>query len=192
MRLVRLALIFAVVADPAYAHVPIPGVGGFFGGLLHPYLVPAHVMSLLALGLLLARGGHYGVPLLIYAVALTAGLFALTFAVGETRAGDVLVGVAGFTGLLLAFNLRPPKLLLWILAAVVGVALALDSPPETTSIEEANLMLLGTGIGALSALGVVTGSALYFTPPWQRIGVRIAGSWIAACAILVLALTFAR
>ena len=30
------------------------------------------------------------------------------------------------------------------------------------------------------------------TRPWQRIGVRIVGSWIAASAILVLALRLAR
>ena len=74
----------------------------------------------------------------------------------------------------------------------IGAALALDSPPETTSIEEANLMLIGTGIGALSALGAAVGAALHLTRPWQHLGVRIIGSWIAASAILVLALTFTR
>ena len=36
------------------------------------------------------------------------------------------------------------------------------------------------------------GAALHLTRPWQHLGVRIIGSWIAASAILVLALTFTR
>jgi urease accessory protein len=191
--LLRLALIATVcAADPAYAHVPIEGAGGVYGGLLHPYLVPAHAMSLLALGLLIARDGRYGMPLLIYAAALIAGLSALTFAVGDIGAEKLLVGLAGLVGVLLALDWRPPRFVLWLLAAIGGAALALDSPPETPSIEEAHLMLIGTGIGALSALGAVVGGALHLTRPWQRLGVRIAGSWIAASAILVLALTFGR
>ena len=31
------------------AHAPFVGVEGFYGGLLHPLLVPAHAMALLAL-----------------------------------------------------------------------------------------------------------------------------------------------
>jgi urease accessory protein len=190
--LVGLALLAVVYADPALAHVPIEGAGGVYGGLLHPYLVPAHAMSLVALGLLIARADNHGMPLLVYALALIAGLVALTYAIGETRAGDLLVGIAGVAGALLALDWTPPRLLLWLLAAFGGGALALDSPPDTTSIEEANQMLIGTGIGALGALGAVVGGALHLTRSWQRLGVRIVGSWIAASAILVLALTFAR
>jgi HupE / UreJ protein len=192
MSLIRLALVFFALVDPAFAHVPIEGASGIYGGLLHPYLVPAHAISLVAIGLLLARDEDYAIPLLIYAAALIAGLFALTLAVGETRAGDVLVGVAGLAGALLALDWTPPRFLLWPLVAGAAAALALDSPPETASIEEANLMLIGTGAGALSALGAIIGGALQLKRPWQRLGVRILGSWIAASAILVLALTFAR
>jgi urease accessory protein len=191
--LLRVALVAAVcAADPAYAHVPIEGASGVYGGLLHPYLVPAHAMSIVAVGLLIARDGNHGLPLLIYAVALIAGLVALTFAVGDIGAENLLVGLSGLVGVLLALAWRPPRFVLWLLAAIGGATLALDSPPETPSIEEAHLMLIGTGIGALSALGAVIGGALRLTRPWQRLGVRIAGSWIAASAILVLALAFAR
>ena len=190
----RLLLILVAVssANAAFAHVPIVDVGGVSGGLLHPYLVPAHAMSLVALGLFIGRQRDQGIALLAFATALIAGLVALTFAVGETLAGEVLLGNAAIVGILLAGAWIPPKPLTWIVAAVTGIAIALDSPPETTSIEETDLMLLGTGLGALSALGAVVGGAGYLTRPWQRLGVRIVGSWIAASAILVLALTLAR
>ena len=43
-----------------------------------------------------------------------------------------------------------------------------------------------------STLALVAAIAMHATRPWQRIGVRIVGSWIAASAILVLALRLAR
>ena len=189
---VRAALILVALtaADVAVAHAPMGE--GVSGGLMHPYLVPAHAMSLVALGLFIGRQRDHGIPLLVFAAALIAGLVALTFAVGETPAAELLLGNPTLVGVLLAAAWTPPKPLGWIITAVTGAALAFDSPPETISVQEADLMLLGTGLGALSALGAVIGGAGYLTRPWQRLGVRIVGSWIAASAILVLALTLAR
>ena len=189
---VRAALILVALtaADVAVAHAPMGE--GVSGGLMHPYLVPAHAMSLVALGLFIGRQRDQGIPLLVFAAALIAGLVALTFAVGETPAAELLLGNTTLVGVLLAAAWTPPKPLGWIIAAVTGAALAFDSPPETISVQEADLMLLGTGLGALSLLGAVVGGAGYLTRPWQRLGVRIVGSWIAASAILVLALTLAR
>jgi hypothetical protein len=53
-------------------------------------------------------------------------------------------------------------------------------------------MLIGTGIGACLVLAVVVVGTTRLTRAWQRIGVRILGSWMAASAMLVLALRFAR
>jgi urease accessory protein len=185
-----LILVALTAADVAVAHAPMGE--GVSGGLLHPYLVPAHAMSLVALGLFIGRQQDHGIPLLAFAAALIAGLVALTFAIGEMPAAELLLGNTTLVGVLLAAAWTPPKPLVWIIAAVTGATIALDSPPETISVQEADLMLLGTGLGALSALGAVVGGAGYLTRPWQRLGVRIVGSWIAASAILVLALTLAR
>ena len=42
-------------AQPALAHPPPLGIGGFPGGLLHPLFVPAHALAVLALGLLIGQ-----------------------------------------------------------------------------------------------------------------------------------------
>ena len=185
-----LIFVFLATADAAFAHAPMGE--GVSGGLLHPYLVPAHAMSLVALGLFIGSRREQGIPLLAFAAALIAGLVALTFAIAETPAAEILLGNTGLVGVLLAAGWNPPKPLGWMIAAVTGGMIALDSPPETISVQEADLMLLGTGLGALSALGAVIGGAGYLTRPWQRLGVRVVGSWIAASAILVLALTLVR
>ena len=184
------AVIAITAADVAVAHAPMGE--GVSGGLLHPYLVPAHAMSLVALGLFIGSRRDQGIPLLAFAAALIAGLVALTFAIAETPAAEILLGNTGLVGVLLAADWTPPKPLGWMIAAVTGGMIALDSPPETISVQEADLMLLGIGLGALSALGAVIGGAGYLTRPWQRLGVRVVGSWIAASAILVLALTLVR
>jgi hypothetical protein len=57
-------------------------------------------------------------------------------------------------------------------------------------------MLIGTGLGASLTLLVISAGTSYLIGVrewiWARIGGRILGSWIAASAILVLALRFAR
>jgi hypothetical protein len=126
-----------------------------------------------------------------FVVALIAGLAAIVLAVGPTSALDVLLAATALTGLLVALA-RPMSAVVYALAALVGIALGLDSPPEVIAISAATIMLIGTGIGACLALALVVAGASYLTAWWQRIGMRILGSWIAASAILVLALRFAR
>jgi urease accessory protein len=77
--------------------------------------------------------------------------------------------------------------LAWLLAAIAGAALALDSPPQTVTITEAYATLGGTALGACAMLVVVAAIAAHANADWQRLGLRIVGSWIAASAILVLA-----
>jgi urease accessory protein len=186
-----LVLLLLLVAQPASAHLPMGNVGGFSGGLLHPILVVPHAMGLVALGLLIGRGRDPMLAGAIFVLALIGGLVAIAMAVGETRAGDVLVVDAAFVGLLVASGWVPPRVVTWCLAAIAGGAIALDSPPDATTIAEGNLMLLGTALGASIALAAVIELARRLKRDWQRIGMRIAGSWIAASAILVLAVRFA-
>ena len=79
-----------------------------------------------------------------------------------------------------------------LLAFTAGAALALNSPPQAISIPSAIVMQFGTGLAALATLALVSFIANKANRPWQRIGIRIIGSWIAASAILVLALHLTR
>jgi hydrogenase/urease accessory protein HupE len=169
-------------------------MSSLLGGLLHPLAVPAHALALVALGLLI---GQQRVPIRIIAVAafvvaLIAGLGAIVLAVGPTSALDMLLAATALTGLLVALAPRVPALVCAPLAAIIGVALGLDSPPEVIAISAATIMLIGTGIGGCLALALVVAGASYLTAWWHRIGMRILGSWIVASAVLVLALRFAR
>jgi hypothetical protein len=167
-------------------------LSAFAGGLFQPLLVPAHASVLLALGLLLGQQGRALVPLIAFATALAAGLAAIALAVGQTPAGNVVLLAAALTGILVALARPLPLALYTALAAVTGAALGLDSPPQAISLAEATVTLIGLGIGACCMLAIVVIAARSLRRDWQRIGMRIVGSWIAASAILVLALRYAR
>ena len=149
------------------------GVTTFTGGIIGP-------------GALTLAGG--GTVLLPTANALSGGL---TLAVGETAAGTVLLASIAISGALVAAAFRLPILVLGLLAFVMGGAIGLDSPPEVVSFQEAIIMLIGTGLGASIGLGLVVEGAARMARDWQRIGVRVLGSWTAASALLAIAVRVA-
>jgi len=157
-------------------------------GLLHPLLAPAHVVALAGLAVAAGRAGLRLATVAAFAPGLIAGLGALAWGVGETPAPDVLLAVAGFCGILAAALPRVPAWLVVALAPIVGIAIGLDSPPEVTSLKEAVLMLLGTACGGVIAFAVLALAAFVLGGVGRGIVLRVAGSWVAAIAILVLAL----
>ena len=56
----------------------------------------------------------------------------------------------------------------------------------------ANLVLAGTAVGATVLMIAVWQAARQARARWAQIGVRAVGSWIAAAAILALALRLVR
>src|SRR5262245_16257389 len=181
-----------VVAIPAHAHAPIMGIGGVPGGMLHALLIPEHGASLFALGLVLGRQERAArrSGLLIFGAALVAGLVATGLGLTPALATDALLIAMGILGLLIALAWGPP-LLAWTLAALAGLTFALDSAPDATGTDEIVRMLIGSGIGAALVLVIVAEVSVFLRGNALRIVMRVLGSWIAASAILVLALRIA-
>jgi urease accessory protein len=192
----RAALLLIAIVDPepALAHTPIPGLGGFAGGLLHPALVPAHGLGLFGFGLLIGqqKPRDRWVLLTIFAAALMAAVGAIVTALAFEEAATVVLAAACVAGILVAVARPVPRLGSAGLAVLMAVALMLDSVPETISMRASLVELAGTALGACLILAIISAAAAAAKQPWQRIGVRILGSWTAAAAIFVLALQFAR
>jgi urease accessory protein len=187
-------VLLVAAADPAVAHPVLPGVSGFTGGLLHPLLVAVHLMAVVALGLLIGlQAQHRGRAVaVVYGAGVLAGLAAIALAYVPTYAEETLLACAAISGLLAALARPLPQAIMAPLAAATGLSLALDSPPDAISLAEANRALLGTAVGAVVLLVVVAEAVMRLRRDWQRIGLRIFSSWIAASAILVLTLRLAR
>ena len=173
--------------------MPIEALEGFWRGLLQPILTPSHALALLGLGLLIGQqpADRRVVLLGSFALALVAGLGALTLAVEETPAANILLTGVAISGVLTAFAVHLPGRVLVPLAALIGAALGLDSPPDVISLVAAYLMLVGVGLAASVGVGLVSEGAARARIGWQRMGVRVLGSWAAASAMLALAVRFA-
>ena len=157
-------------------------------------LVPAHVLVLAALGLLLGQH-ETRTPracLVTFALGFAAGAGGIALAVREMPSAIALLVLAACAGLLVAISWRLPMILKHALGFATGAALALDSPPHAVSVRLAIVAQIVTGLAAFVALLLVMGGATRAVPAMVRIGLRIAGSWIAATAILVVALRLAR
>jgi urease accessory protein len=164
-------------------------------GLLHPLAVPAHALAVLALGLLIGRQPVGRRPVMLtaaFAAGMIAGVAAIILAAQQAAAGDALLAATAAAAALVALAKPLPSWPCAALALVIGLALALDSPPQSISIAVATVTLAGTALGACLALAIIAACASRLRRSWQRVGMRIVGSWIAASAILVLALHFAR
>ncbi|MCX7314840.1 MAG: hypothetical protein NTV56_24830 [Alphaproteobacteria bacterium] len=155
-------------------------------------LLPLHIMAMLALGLLIGQQGWRRVVTAAYATAVAAGLMAIALAYVPRFASECLLTATVLAGLMLALARPCPGWGGVALAATIGTSLAVDSPPETISLREANLTLAGIWVGACVAVWLVAALSVRCQRTWQRLGIRVAGSWIAASAILVLALRLVR
>lgn len=172
----------------------IPGVGGFAGGLVHPLLVPAHLIALLVLGLFIGQQAprHRVVLRTVLGASLIAGVALVVAAFAVMDADVAVLAIAAAAGL--AVSVARPFWLAtaWPLPALAGVAIVLDSVPDDISMAATFMALVGSGLVAF-----LIAAAASLVPPrlrrdWQRIATRIAGSWIAAVALLVLALRLLR
>ena len=190
----RAAAVAAVLLLPsaklAQAHAVIDGIGGFSGGLLHPLLIPAHGLALVALGCLCgALNVRARLRVIAIFVAVAAVCIVLvTMAFSAVNAELIVLSLAGFAGLLLATGLRMPLAMLVVLAICVAGALTFDSVPALLSAQDTILSLAGTIIAATFLFAAITFLSGAGPQVWRRIGIRILGSWIAASAIMVLAL----
>jgi urease accessory protein len=166
-------------------------IAGVVSGLTQ-FFLPTHLLAVVALGLMIGQGRRVPLDLALFALGLAAGSVAIAAATRETPAALVLLTVAVVAGILVVLAWTPPAVLAGSLALIAGVALALNTPPQALTIPAAIGEQIGTAIAALMTLALVACVAASADRPWQRIGVRIVGSWIAASAVLVLALRLAK
>ena len=186
------AAALALCAAPALAHSPIKGIGNFYNGALHPFVSPAHLITLLALGLWLGQRGLQGAkrPLIALVLALACGLAAHRIA-GDPDTDRVLLLLAASMGLAVAAAFAAPASVAMAFAAVAGLAVGVASGPQDVDGAARWALLAGTLLGATFATGYAAAMVTLVRQAWLRIAVRVMGSWLAAAALLVLALSFA-
>lgn len=186
-----LALLLLNLPCAARAHSPIEGIGEFYGGMLHPLLVPAHALALLIFSLLVGQRGVRAMRLAYpsFAVALAAGLSWAGYSLSPAPPVETaLLGLAACCGLLVALHWPVPLFVFALLGALLGAVIGADSGVAGLSRQETFAALFGAWTGAVVSMVLVAGVAELIQRPWQRVAVRVVGSWGSASAVLVLAL----
>ena len=188
---------FAVLAcvasgNVAQAHDFIEGAG-FLNGFLHPLLVPAHALCLLAFGLMTGQQSSRIFLAALFPMALIGGILLIMYAIFPIDLVPAVLLTSGACAGLLTALARPlPRIVPAVILVAGGLSLIIDSVPSVVSQLDTILALSGTVLAAALTLGLVAYLASILTRDWQRTGVRIVGSWTAASTLLVLALMFAR
>jgi len=185
--------LLAAAPGSALAHSPFQGLSSFLNGILHPLMVPAHLLLLLALGLLIGKHdpARHQPVVLAFLLASIAGLL-ITHSADVLLLPAVLLASTVVIGLLVVANVPVHPRLLLLAALACGLMLGLDSNPEVYTGKALSGALFGSGIGIYLLLIYPMGLADSMrNRAWQRIGVRVLGSWISASALLVLTLQFA-
>jgi len=174
----------------AMAHT-MQGMGKFYGGMLHPLTVPHQTLALLVFALLVGQGG-------VRAMRFADSAFLITLTIGLVMAGSelslgippqtVLLSMATGCGLLVALQWSPPPWLYIVLGGALGLVIGADSSMDGYSPGDTIIALMGCWMGTVLCLILVAGVVEPLHRPWQRIAVRVLGSWGTASAMLVLAM----
>ena len=169
--------LFLVIPDVAYAHMPFKGIHNFYNGVLHPVLVPAHLLLLVALGLFFGQQGpsENKTAIFVFLLSIALGLIFTGFSAGSNFEVIVLAGAAIF-GLLVATSLRLPGYWCVIAGALAGLLIGLDSAQEALSGRDRVAALFGSGVASYLLMLYPMGFAEYFNNRhWQKVGIRIIG-----------------
>ena len=192
-RLLLAATGLAAMPAPACAHTAIPGMAGFYRGLLHPFSDAAAILLLVAFSLLVQQRLPRG-------EAAFAGFFAGVF-IGTGIGAAVtlpfgidltLLALALASALLVAVRLTLGWPLLLAIGALDGLAAGYVSWPDGGDINSRMTGGFGAAVGSVLVI-LVLASSLEFLQvstrwEWLRIAVRVVASWVCAITIMLGAL----
>jgi urease accessory protein len=183
----------SVLPTAAYAHSPVTGLGTFYGYLLHPVSVLSHALLLIGTGLMLGQQGREiarrGLPSFGCGLITALGLSRVVPVQGVAEHVLLVMGLVIVSPVIV--DRRIPALLAMALATAAGFSIGLDSGPDTGGDSGNLLALAGVTLGALYPTLVLAGLSVGLAKTWQRVGIRVAASWVAAACLLVLSLTLA-
>ena len=191
----RLLLAALVAATPcqAWAHSSLPGIKGFYWGMLHPFTVAPEILLLFAMGLVIQQRISAGQPILLALLGgMVIGAAVAAFGLRLERVDLAITGLAIVASLLVAAEARLGSKPILGLGIMTGLASGFVSWPDPGGWNAMLLSATGAIVGAMVIVIVVAGGIEGVRAKtewsWLRIAVRVAGSWICAIAVLLGAL----
>jgi len=193
-RIVRPVLFEAASACSVWSHSLSPRFGDFYGGLLHPLTALEHVAPLVGLGLFAGQQGRAAGRMLLWLLpaALAMGaVFGMWLNVTEPVEQTLLILLRltfVLVGALVAGAWPLPQSMVAFIAIAVGLfhgaANTFDAPAQLA----AHLYVSGVALAGFTVTALVSALAVSLKVEWQKIALRVLGSWLAAIGILMLGL----
>jgi hydrogenase/urease accessory protein HupE len=191
----RLPLAFFVVfaiameATPAEAHLNSTGMGPIYDGMMHFLMSPEDIIPVLALGLLAGlRGASYGRRALFVLPAawFVGGILGSTTTTLSSGSGVLSAASFLLFGGLLALNAKLSLSITTVLAGLLGLYNGFLNGMGMSPIGLSTLVLLGLASAVFVLVALSAAFVVQLRAHWARTAVRVAGSWVAACGLLML------
>ncbi|MDW3223916.1 MAG: HupE/UreJ family protein [Paracoccaceae bacterium] len=185
----------AVGPSQAYAHSPVPGIEGFYIGLLHPFSTPSQFLSMVGLALLVSSF-ELKMARWLLTVFLTGSLMGLMVGQQLSEPDPALFAVACAICVLAA--LSPGRLALLAVGLVgiggylIGVASIPDDGPTRDRLFTMSGSFVGANLGLLYLFGIIIFIRERYIWSWVGIAFRVVAAWVGTIALLMLALAFTR
>ena len=168
---------------------------GFYTGLLHPFSTPAQALVMVGLGLVAGRFGAARAWMFLGAF-LIASLAGVWIGSADLLPEWAYYGVAVMACAMAA--LVPGKgapLALGVTvagAALIGVASIPDAGPTSDRVITMTGSIVGANVGFLYLFGATHFIETRYPFDWVRIALRVLAAWLAAIALVMLALGYAQ
>jgi len=173
----------------AHAHLMSTGVGPFYDGALHVLASADQVLPLLALCLLAGLRGKASGRAILFGLppALLAGA-----AAGRWGPALPFLGVASTVlllvlGALVAADAPLPRRAVILTAVGCGLLIGYANGAAMAEARLGAVSLLGIATTGFVAAALVTAFVVSLRAAWMRIAVRVAGSWMVALGLLMVA-----
>jgi urease accessory protein len=171
-----------------FAHLADGRFGDFYAGSFHLLTAIEHVIPLVALGLIAGQQGKKSsrAYVLLVPLALIVGTcIGINFSVNSY---SVYVNSFSFLviGGLIAWNKKLPMWMMFIIAIIFSIAHGFSNGTAFEfSLSKFNYTL-GVAVAGLAVTSIFAGIVLSLNKDWQKIAVRVVGSWIAAIGLITL------
>lgn len=182
------------LVSPAQAHSPQTDVGGFYVGFAHPFMMPSHLLAMLAVSLLLGLRWPASLEKAIgfFAAGFPAGLVAAwTILPPGTEILPLLVMAVAAAGLAALFPGRLKNVIIGV-AAICGFFVGIGSRPDDGSFNALAFTITGSAFGAMLAVilftSLITALREKVSAAWLTIALRVVAAWLAAIAAMLAAL----
>ena len=181
-------VVLALTARPVQAHLMETGFGGYYDGLAHLLLTPSDLLLVVALAVLAGQNGSRcsrWLLLTLIATWLVGGLVGLQFD-SEPQLPWLLTLSFTLVGVLVALQVRAGVVGLSLLAGLLGLLHGIINGSAMNHGGGGSLALLGSVCGVAVIGAIIAGQTTVLQTSWQRIALRVMGSWIAASGLLML------